>query len=170
RAPVELGGLCGRLVDQRAPIAQARAMTLDVVPGDAPTVVMGDATWLTRLFINVLDNAIKFTPEGGHVTVTVGREGAAARVDVTDSGPGMSADVAARAFDPFFRADPARSPATAGAGLGLSLVRWIAERHQARVSFAPAPGGGSTFTIRLPLAPDEETFIEASSGLQAHPL
>jgi signal transduction histidine kinase len=82
----------------------------------------------------------------------VSRENDLARLDVRDTGIGMSPDTIAHAFEPFFRADPARSSHAEGAGLGLSLVKWIADRHGARIEVVSRPNEGSTVTVRLPLA------------------
>jgi heavy metal sensor kinase len=151
RAPVDLARLTRDLVDQLEPLAAARSIALR---GDAPgaVVVQGDAGWLQRLVINLVDNAVKFTGREGHVVVRVVREGDTARLDVADTGVGLSPEDAGRVFDRFFRADLARSSSTEGAGLGLSLVRWIAAQHEGTVSVRSAPGAGSTFTVRLPVA------------------
>jgi signal transduction histidine kinase len=116
-----------------------------------PVVVQGDAGWLERLVLNLVDNAVKFTPEGGRVVVRVAREGGSARIEVEDSGMGLSPEDAQRVFERFFRADASRSSATEGAGLGLSLVQWIAEQHDGRVTVRSRRGEGSTFTVTLPM-------------------
>jgi signal transduction histidine kinase len=113
-------------------------------------LVNGDAGWLQRLLINLLDNALKFTPPGGRVTLYVSRTASAARVIVRDTGVGMSAEDASRAFDRFFRADPARSSTIEGAGLGLNLAQWIVQSHHGTISVDSCCGRGSTFTVTLP--------------------
>ena len=115
-------------------------------------MVEGDAEWLKRLVLNLVDNAIKFTPDGGCVIVGVSREDALGRLTVEDTGRGIAPGMKPHIFERFFRADPARSPSTAGAGLGLSLVKWIVDRHNGRIDVDTDPGRGSTFTVRLPLA------------------
>ena len=112
------------LVDQLQPVADARGIELSCNRCEG-VVVNGDTGWLQRLLINLLDNALKFTPEGGRVTLGVSRTRRSALVTVRDSGVGMSAEDARRAFDRFFRADPARSSTSEGAGLGLSLAQWM---------------------------------------------
>jgi signal transduction histidine kinase len=114
--------------------------------------VTGDAHWLERLLLNVVDNAIKFTPPHGRVTIALMRDDTRARVEVRDTGIGMPPEVRARLFERFFQADPARSPAAEGFGLGLSLVKWIADRHDGRIDVVSEPGVGSVFTVYLPLA------------------
>jgi len=103
------------------------------------------------LAINLVDNALKFTPEGGRVTASVRRAGTEATLAVSDTGIGLSAEDAGRVFDRFFRADPSRTSSIEGAGLGLSLVQWIARQHHGRVSVDSRPGEGATFTVTLPL-------------------
>ena len=122
-------------------------------------MVHGDPGWLQRLLLNLVDNAVKFTPDGGQVTVRVGRGGAGARVDVEDNGPGLSAANAERVFERFFRVDAARSSSTDGAGLGLSLVRWIATQHGGAVSVRSRLGEGATFTLTLPVAPAGQATV-----------
>ena len=92
---------------------------------------------------------MKYTPQDGRIVVRVVREGDVARIDVQDTGTGLSADDARQVFERFFRADRARS--AAGAGLGLSLVQWIAAQHRGVVTVESRPGKGSTFTVRLPV-------------------
>jgi heavy metal sensor kinase len=150
-APVDLGELASSLVGQLEPIADARAIELRCERSD-PVVVQGDPSWLKRLLLNLLDNALKYTPADGRVTVRVWREGTAARIDVRDTGVGLSAGDAQQVFERFFRADPARSPSVEGAGLGLSLVQWIVAQHRGTVAVQSQPGEGSTFTVTLPIA------------------
>ena len=148
---VDLGALAASLVEQVEPVAQAKGVVLRCELTNA-VVVQGDADWLKRLMLNLLDNAIKFTPDGGRVIVAVAREGSEARLAVQDTGIGIDPAVAPHVFERFFRADAARSSDGEGAGLGLSLVKWIAERHHGRVEVRSEPGHGSTFTVFLPLA------------------
>jgi heavy metal sensor kinase len=148
-APVDVGDLARALVDQLQPVADARGIELSCERYDS-VIVKGDAGWLQRLLINLLDNALKFTPAGGRITLGVSRTGAAARMSVRDTGVGMSEEDARRVFDRFFRADPARSSATEGAGLGLSLVQWIVQSHHGTITVDSCRGTGSTFTVTLP--------------------
>jgi signal transduction histidine kinase len=134
-----------------APASAAAPALATASASAAPVVVQGDAGWLERLVLNLVDNAIKFTPEEGRVVIRVGRDGANARIDVEDTGLGLSPEDARRVFERFFRADASRSSSTEGAGLGLSLVQWIAEQHDGGVSVRSRPGAGSTFTVTLPI-------------------
>jgi heavy metal sensor kinase len=150
RAPVNLTDLAVSLVDQLEPMAAAKSIELRCDSSPA-VVVDGDAGWLQRLLLNLVDNALKFTREHGRVLVRVTRDDDTARLEVQDTGIGLSPADARQAFERFFRADPARSSSSAGAGLGLSLVRWIAAQHRGTVTVQSRLGRGSTFTITLPV-------------------
>jgi heavy metal sensor kinase len=148
-ASVNLSDLAGSLVEQLEPVAAARSIELRCEPSNG-VVVTGDAGWLQRLLLNLIDNALKFTKAAGRVVVRITREGDAARIDVQDTGVGLSPADAEQVFERFFRADPARSSSTDGAGLGLSLVQWIAAQHRGSVTVQSRLGEGSTFTVTLP--------------------
>jgi len=154
RESIDLGQLAGSLVDQLEPVAQAKGVALHSEPALAPVVVDGDPNWLERLILNLVDNAIKFTPEGGAIAVSVSREADTARLTVRDTGIGITPERMPHIFERFFRADPARSSGVEGVGLGLSLAKWIVDRHHGRIAVDSQPGKGSTFSIFLPLAPD----------------
>jgi heavy metal sensor kinase len=151
RGPVNLTDLAASLVEQLEPIAAAKSIDLSCERSDA-VVVNGDAIWLQRLLMNLVDNALKFTKANGRVVVRVAREGDDARIDVQDTGAGLSPADAQQVFERFFRADPARSSSTEGAGLGLSLVQWIAAQHSGTVTVLSRLGEGSTFTVTLPIS------------------
>lgn len=150
RVDVDLGGLAAALVDQLEPIALAKGLDLQFEPGGS-VCINGDEEWLKRLVLNLVDNAIKFTPKGGRVAVRVSREDGQAVLQVSDTGAGIAPDVLPHIFEPFVRADVSRSHRTEGAGLGLSLVKWIVDRHHGRIDVRSAPGAGSTFSVFLPL-------------------
>jgi heavy metal sensor kinase len=147
--PVDLGEMAASLVDQLEPVALARSISLHC-ESPASVVAVGDAGWLERLLLNLLDNAMKFTPEGGRVVVRVSRDEDRARVDVADTGIGMTPDVSAHVFERFYQADQSRSSTSGGAGLGLSLVKWIVDRHHGRIVVRSTPQEGSTFIVTLP--------------------
>lgn len=149
-APVDLGQLAASLVDQLEPLAEARSIDLSCEPADA-VIVQGDPAWLKRLLLNLLDNALKYTPAGGRVSVRVSRLGDRARIDVEDTGAGLSPADLPRVFERFFRADPARSSSLPGAGLGLSLVQWIVAQHRGQVTVQSRLGEGSIFSVTLPV-------------------
>jgi heavy metal sensor kinase len=148
RERVDLGMLAASAVDQVELVAQASGLelTCDTAPG---VLVNGDAEWLERLLLNLLDNAFKFTPRGGRVRVLVSGAGSQAFLEVSDTGIGMPPDVLPHVFERFYRADPARSSSARGVGLGLSLVKWIADRHDGAVQASSGPGQGATFRVYL---------------------
>ena len=142
--------------------------------GSRGCVVRGDAGWLERLLLILLDNAIKFTGEGGWISVTFSRSGGRARLAVTDSGSGIAPDALPHVFERFYRADRARSPQTQGTGLGLALAKWIVERHEGAMRVKSQPGVGSTFIVSLPVAVDvierplASPALIASAALDVH--
>jgi two-component system OmpR family sensor kinase len=150
--PVDLSALTSSVIDQLEPISVSKAITLHGNVSAAIVIEQSDAEWLRRLLLNLLDNALKFTPQGGNVHVRLVEHHGVAALEVGDSGPGMPATVAERVFEPFYRADESRSVRAEGAGLGLSLVKWIVERHHGRIDVRSEPGRGSTFIVELPLA------------------
>lgn len=150
-APLDAGELAVSLVEQLEPVAQARGITLTCERG-AGTMVRGDGEWLRRLLINLLDNALKFTGDGGAVGVRVAAADDRVTIAVRDTGVGIASVDRPHVFERFFRADPSRTSATDGAGLGLSLVQWIAERHSGSVDVTSEVGAGTTFAVTLPRA------------------
>jgi len=134
-------------------IAQEHGVRIAVAPvEDAP--FSGDADLLGRLMLNLLDNAIKHSPEGGTVTLSLVRVGHEYRIGVVDEGPGIPAEAQAQIFERFFRVDRARSRAgateTSGAGLGLAIARWIAEAHGGRLELVRSTAAGTHFQLVLP--------------------
>jgi two-component system phosphate regulon sensor histidine kinase PhoR len=117
--------------------------------GGAPTV-LADRDALSIVVANLVDNAIKYTPEGGTVTLATGRAGIYATVSVRDTGIGLSAEDRERVFEEFYRVRSEQTHGITGTGLGLSLVKRLVEQHQGSISVDSEPGKGSTFTVRLP--------------------
>jgi two-component system OmpR family sensor kinase len=151
RGTVDLSELVNSLVEQMEPVAASENVELEIAAEKDLTVV-GDRDWLERAVLNLLDNAIKFTPANGRVVLTLGREDQMARLEVRDTGIGIPSDSLPHIFDRFYRADPSRSRHVEGAGLGLSLVKWIVEQHDGRIAVESAPASGTCFTVSLPLA------------------
>jgi signal transduction histidine kinase len=120
------------------------------VDTDVPPAIIGDPARLRQVFVNVLDNAIKYTPEGGAVEVRVGRRGAEAVATVRDTGAGIPAEHLPHVFDRFYRVDRARSRAEGGTGLGLAIARSIVEAHGGRIALESTPGRGTACTVTLP--------------------
>lgn len=150
-----LDELIGESVHAARSLALAKNISLNFdVASESP--VRADESLIRRMILNLLDNAIKYTPDGGRVTVTCRRASDEYAVSITDSGIGIAADLQPRIFERFFRADKARSRSEndgGGAGLGLSISRWIAEAHHGRLELTRSDSQGSTFTAYLPAAP-----------------
>ena len=114
--------------------------------------VMGDGHQLSQALFNLVENAMKYTPETGSITLSVHRNGHWAEASVSDTGIGIPQEEVSRIFDRFYRVDKARSRAKGGTGLGLAIVKAVAEAHGGRVTVESTPGKGSTFTLWLPVA------------------
>ena len=117
---------------------------------DQSVFVRANDPALRRLLLVLVDNAVKYTPAGGQVTVSVAHDDAGPSVTVRDTGVGIPPAALPRVFDRFYRVDESRNRDTGGAGLGLSIARWIADRHQAHLEAESAVGHGSTFRLRFP--------------------
>ena len=117
----------------------------------------GDRARLKQVVVNLLDNAIKYTPEGGTVSMNVGTHDGKAVLEVTDTGLGIPSDALPRVFERFFRVDKARGRAEGGAGLGLAIVKSICTAHHGRVDVTSSPGHGSRFRVELPLVDAQQT-------------
>src|SRR5579864_1013931 len=109
----------------------------------------GDPELIRRLVLNLLENAIRYTPEGGRVQISVEDSARELRIQVADTGIGIPPETATHVFERFYRGDQARSRQNGGFGLGLSIVKWIAESHNGSVELSSEPGQGSTFTVLL---------------------
>ena len=125
-------------------------VTVDVDAGELP--VRANEVTLRRLLLILVDNAVKFTPEGGTVTLRAASDDGTVAISVADTGVGIAADDLAHIFERFWRADKVRSREVSGAGLGLPIAKQIAEQHGARLDVQSEPGRGSLFTVRLPRA------------------
>lgn len=112
----------------------------------------GDELRLRQLFLNLISNGIKYTPEGGSVTISLAIQDDSALIDIRDTGIGIPDSDLPRIFDRFYRVDKARNRMDGGSGLGLAIVKWIVEAHGGQIEVTSEPGAGSTFSVRLPLA------------------
>ena len=151
REPIELDQLAMDIF--RHGRAQLRARRKDLllsVTNLEPVTVLGDPGQIRQLAIILLDNAIKYTPAGGKVRLSVTRNGSRAALSISDSGIGIEPEVRQHIFERFYRGDSARERDQHGSGLGLAIARWIADAHQGEISVHSQPGQGSTFTLLLP--------------------
>jgi signal transduction histidine kinase len=121
------------------------------VPADLPSLT-ADRERLHQALFNLVDNAIRFTPEGGRVSVSARRENGSIGIAVTDTGSGIPPEHLPRLFERFYRADPARSREDGGTGVGLAIARSVVEAHGGTIRAESEPGRGSTFTVDLPVA------------------
>lgn len=151
KSPVSLGGVIDAALGVVRERASEKGIAVDVrIPSDLPPVP-GDEALLVQVLVNLLDNAVKYTPEHGHVEVAARRQpDGSTRVDVSDTGIGIPAEHLPRVFERFYRVDRARSRQLGGTGLGLSIVKHIIERHGGTVSVSSTPGMGSIFSFVLP--------------------
>ncbi|MBD7996156.1 two-component sensor histidine kinase [Arthrobacter sp. Sa2CUA1] len=147
--PVDINELVSHAVEANRLPAENRNITL-VVGGTAENPVFADGPMLTTAFRNLIDNAIRYSPEGSQVGVGIRSRDGLAQITVTDRGPGIPAEDQERVFERFYRLDSARSRNTGGNGLGLSIVKHVVSNHGGEVSLWSQPGQGSTFTVRLP--------------------
>ena len=154
--PFELAGLCQSVVEVLEPVAESKGVALTFRSGRAVPVT-GDSGWIERLLVNLIDNALKFTPAGGRVEVGVDEVNEMGTLIVSDTGVGIPQAALPHVFERFYRADSARSPEVDGAGLGLALVKWIAERHLGVVDIRSEEGKGTVVTVHLPASPESMT-------------
>jgi signal transduction histidine kinase len=161
RAPTDLHTLTSRLVERFRPSADARhiALSLESIPAsslktgrltaDRFTVSL-DPLRVEQIIANLLSNALRHTPDGGRIVVRLGAQAGRLRLDVLDSGPGISPEALPHIFERFYRADRSRSRSEGGAGLGLAIARRLAELHGGVLEAANRPEGGAVFTLTLP--------------------
>ena len=138
--------------DQGEKLVRNRRLAFGVETPSVPVNIQADADALRRVFLILIDNAVKYTPDGGSVTVQLGLEPGFAVVSVCDTGIGIAADDLPHVFDRFWRADKARSRELGGAGLGLSIAGWIVAAHHGSIDVESSPGNGSVFRVRIPSA------------------
>jgi signal transduction histidine kinase len=151
RGRVELEPLLLELFEVGVRLAQGTGVSVrlnDV----APATVRGDGLALHRAVLNLIENAVKYTPAGGKVELSLTTEDGRASLAVQDTGIGIAPEDAGRIFEPFLRLDAARARETGGAGLGLAIARAIVLAHGGTLTLRSEPGAGSSFVVRLPLA------------------
>ena len=147
--PVDINTVVAEAVDRSQLPAESKNIEI-VVGGRTDAMVYGDQDLLVTALRNLIDNAIRYSPENTRVGVGVRARDGLVAVSVTDQGEGLSPEDQERVFERFYRVDSARSRHTGGTGLGLSIVKHVMANHGGEVTLWSQPGQGSTFTIRLP--------------------
>ncbi len=155
RVPVDVAGVVRQACEAVASRARDSKVGVEVA-AEGSVRVLGDPEALRRLVDNLVVNAVTYTPAGGWVRVGLADEGGRAVLTVADSGIGIGPEHLERIFERFYRVDKARSRAKGGTGLGLAIVKHSVNLHGGEISVDSRPGAGSTFTVRIPLAPDRD--------------
>lgn len=150
---VDLAGLVSECCDIASAMAEEKQVRVQTRIRGQP-MVLGSALHLRRVVLNLLQNAIRYSPAGSPVMVSVARPHGHAMVLVADHGCGIPPEDLPHIFEPFYRADPARARDTGGSGLGLAIVEQIVRLHRGTIKVASTPGSGSTFAVYLPSAPE----------------
>jgi signal transduction histidine kinase len=162
--PVDMRALTEETIEQIGLLAEEKHITLKR-PSGPPVVVAGDRDRLKQILVNLIDNAIKYTPEGGRVAVETGIDGDMGFVTVDDSGIGIDPAHHDRVFDRFYRVTPDRGDV--GAGLGLAIVKSICNAHGGSVTLRSAPEIGSCFRVEIPLLAATENKMAAADAAAA---
>jgi heavy metal sensor kinase len=149
RREIDLVPIVREATQQGQKLAHAKSLGFRADLPDTAVHTLGDASALRRLLLIVIDNAVKYTQEG-EITVRLSAANGQPEVQVSDTGVGISESDLSRVFERFYRADKSRNRDSGGAGLGLSIAKWIADVHQGAIEARSAPDQGSTFVITLP--------------------
>ncbi|MFO1051893.1 MAG: ATP-binding protein [Planctomycetota bacterium] len=152
RAPVDLRMLLRECAQHVAGVIEPRHLSVDVQVPEEPVVVSGDVDSLRLVVSNLLDNAVKYSPDRGRIGLRLAAHDGRARIEVEDHGIGIERKHLERIFQRFYRVDKARSRELGGTGLGLSIVKHVVLAHGGEVGVESVPGRGSTFRVSLPLA------------------
>jgi signal transduction histidine kinase len=162
RRRVELRPLLEEARETWEPSAQERGIEIRLDGGEA--TVQGDVSALSRIFMNLVENAVKYNREGGKIRLSIERRNGAARVQVADTGPGIPAEHLPKLFRRFYRADPARSRESGGAGLGLALVKSYVEALSGTIEVRSSSQEGTTFTLEFPACDPDPTTVDSATG------
>jgi two-component system, OmpR family, sensor kinase len=154
RTDTDLSAVARAVVQELEPLSEGRTLNTDL---DQRLVVQGNRDELHRLVLNLVENALRHTPEGSSIHVNDRSDGPSAVLEVADDGPGVPAEIREQVFDRFVRGEgPADTAAKGGSGLGLAIVRAVAESHGGSVEADSSPHGGARFTVRIPLVQVDE--------------
>jgi len=147
---VRINSVLHDVIERAAPLASGKSIKISAEIDAASVEVAGEEALVSRLLFILIDNAIKYTPEGGSIKVSLLSEEGSALIGVQDTGIGIAEEDLPRVFDRFWRADKVRSRSMGGAGLGLSIAKWIVEKSGGTIHVESELGNGSTFEVRLP--------------------
>jgi heavy metal sensor kinase len=165
--PVDLSALLPAIVTQVQPLAAERQQTI-VLPALPLRVIYGNEDQLIRLLLNLLDNAIRYTPPGGRIALDCTHENGNILISISDTGLGIASEHVPRLFDRFYRVDRGRSRAQGGSGLGLAIAQSIAQLHGGQIAVESVVGRGSVFTVILPESFHLNRAAPALPALAAH--
>lgn len=149
--PFDLGALLRDAVDSIQPPTDAKGLTVTLAPAALTCLCVGDPRLLLRAITNLLENAVRYTPAGGTISVAWGQESGQWRLTIADSGPGIAPEDLPHLFAPFYRGEASRSRATGGTGLGLAIAQRIIHAHGGALTAANSPQGGAVFTVTAPM-------------------
>lgn len=165
KTTVDVVAIAREAADAVGPLMEARGLHFAVELQDGPLWVIGDPTRLQQIHVNMLSNAAKYTPEGGHVLLEVRRDGGEALIRVRDDGVGIPADMHDKVFDMFVQLNRTLERSEGGLGVGLTLVRSLVQLHGGSVCVrSEGEGAGSEFDVRLPITPAPRGLREPESG------
>ncbi len=150
KEPIPLKAFFQTAVDELQKLINEKNLRVSIVLEHVPTTISADKRWIHQALLNLLTNACNYTNPGGSITISASPEGRFTRIQIADTGMGISETDIPRIFERFYRTDKARTRLTGGTGLGLSIVKHIVEAHQGRIAVSSELAKGSTFSIYLP--------------------
>ena len=156
---LDITQLLRQIVGKSKPLASEKNINLHIATDDRLPAVWADADMVNQMVYNLVLNAIKYTPEGGQITILAAAESGVVEITVTDTGIGIAQDETEHVFDYFYRVDSSRSKASGGTGLGLALVKQMVLAHNGKIKAESKLGQGSTFTVFLPIALHQKNTV-----------
>ncbi len=165
---VDMNDVVRRALEASQPLIESRHHTLELHLSNESLPMEADTTRMTQVVLNVLNNAAKYTPEGGHIIVTTGRQGTCATVRVDDNGIGIAPEFRKRMFEMFAQGERSLDRSEGGLGIGLTLVRRLVEMHGGTVeAYSDGPGRGSQFKVKIPMSEAQDHEGSAASTLRS---
>ena len=165
-----LNGIVERAVETTRSLMDQHRHEFTVSLSPQPLWLNADASRLEQMVVNLLTNAAKFTPEGGHISIAVQREGDEAVLRVKDTGVGIAAELLPHIFELFTQAERSLDRSQGGLGIGLSLVQRLVEMHEGRVEVSSVLGQGSEFVVHLPVMLNPATQLQSPPEVTAEPI